>query len=66
MPSTELVTVNLTRENEKEEWGFELTGGGRDKNVRLYIESVNSCYPAFKKQGNSKSLRGRHCFEEML
>jgi len=37
---TELVTVNLTRENEKEEWGFELTGGGRDKNVRLFIEEV--------------------------
>ena len=30
---TELVTVNLTRENEKEEWGFILTGGGRDKDV---------------------------------
>ena len=39
MPS-ELVTVNLTRENENEEWGFELAGGGRDKNVRLYIEQV--------------------------
>ena len=37
---TELVTVNLTRENEKEEWGFELTGGGRDKDVRLFIEKV--------------------------
>lgn len=37
---TELVTVNLTRENEKEEWGFELTGGGRDKNVRLFIDLV--------------------------
>jgi len=39
MPS-ELVTVNLTRENENEEWGFELAGGGRDKNVRLYIEQI--------------------------
>jgi len=38
--STELVTVNLTRENEREDWGFELTGGGRDKNVRLFIEQV--------------------------
>merc|ERR1712083_414990 len=37
---TELVTVNLTRENEKEEWGFILTGGGRDKDVRLFIEQV--------------------------
>merc|ERR1712153_33381 len=37
---TELVTVNLTRENEKEEWGFILTGGGRDKDVRLFIEKV--------------------------
>jgi hypothetical protein len=39
---TELVTVNLTRENEKEEWGFILTGGGRDKDVRLFIEQVRS------------------------
>merc|ERR1711956_128065 len=31
---------NLTRENEKEEWGFILTGGGRDKDVRLFIEQV--------------------------
>jgi hypothetical protein len=38
--NTELVTVNLTRENEKELWGFELTGGGRDKNVRLLISEV--------------------------
>ena len=38
---TELVTVNLTRENEKEAWGFELSGGGRDKNVRLFIEQVS-------------------------
>ena len=39
---TELVTVNLTRENEKEEWGFILTGGGRDKDVRLFIEQVRN------------------------
>ena len=39
---TELVTVNLTRENEKEEWGFILTGGGRDKDVRLFIEKVRN------------------------
>jgi len=39
---TELVTVNLTRENEKEAWGFELSGGGRDKNVRLFIEQVKA------------------------
>ena len=39
---TELVTVNLTRENEKEEWGFTLTGGGRDKDVRLFIEQVRN------------------------
>ena len=38
---TELVTVNLTRENENEAWGFQLAGGGRDKNVRLYIEEVS-------------------------
>ena len=43
MPSeTELVTVNLTRENENEPWGFELAGGGRDKNVRLFIEDVSN------------------------
>ena len=39
---TELVTVNLTRENEKEEWGFTLTGGGRDKDVRLFIGQVRN------------------------
>jgi len=39
---TELVTVNLTRENEKEDWGFELAGGGRDKNVRLFIDQVKA------------------------
>lgn len=42
MPATELVTVNLTRENEKEEWGFTLDGGGRDKNVRLFISEVKT------------------------
>lgn len=41
---TELVTVNLTRENEKEEWGFILTGGGRDKDVRLFIEQVRKLH----------------------
>ena len=41
MPAeTELVTVNLTRENESEAWGFDLAGGGRDKNVRLFIQEV--------------------------
>ena len=46
---TELVTVNLTRENEKEAWGFELSGGGRDKNVRLFIEQVSHFAYNFRK-----------------
>ena len=45
---TELVTVNLTRENEKEAWGFELSGGGRDKNVRLFIEQVRHLHTILK------------------
>ena len=48
----DLVTVNLTRENEKEEWGFNLAGGGKDKDVKLYISQVRSCI---------FSIRGRKC-----
>ena len=40
MASTELVTVNLTRENQNENWGFTLAGGGKDKNARLFISEV--------------------------
>jgi len=36
----DLVTVNLTRDNEKEHWGFDLAGGGKDKDVRLYISQI--------------------------
>ena len=38
----DLVTVNLTRDNEKEHWGFDLAGGGKDKDVRLYISQVRN------------------------
>ena len=41
MASAELVTVNLTRENENEPWGFVLAGGGKDKDVRLFINEVS-------------------------
>ena len=37
----DLVTVNLTRDNEKEHWGFDLAGGGKDKDVRLFINEVS-------------------------
>ena len=54
---TELITVNLTRENEKEEWGFELAGGGRDKNVRLFIDQV---WNLFLNKYYQKVGKGRH------
>ena len=38
----DLVTVNLTRDTEKEHWGFDLAGGGKDKDVRLYISQVRN------------------------
>ena len=53
---TELVTVNLTRENEKEEWGFILTGGGRDKDVRLFIEKVRNLQTITKFLRSTNSL----------
>jgi hypothetical protein len=40
MAIMDLVTVNLTRENEKEEWGFDLAGGGKDKDLKLYISEI--------------------------
>ena len=40
MASSELVTVNLTRDNHNENWGFTLAGGGKDKNARLFISEV--------------------------
>jgi hypothetical protein len=36
----DLVIVNLTRENDKEDWGFDLAGGGKDKDVKLFISQI--------------------------
>ena len=52
----DLVTVNLTRDNEKEHWGFDLAGGGKDKDVRLYISQVRN-HTLFRNKSNTLVLQ---------
>ena len=37
--STDIVTVQLTREHDKEQWGFQISGG-KDQNSMLVISEV--------------------------
>ena len=37
--TTDIVTVNLVRENEKEKWGFQISGG-KDQNCPLVVSEV--------------------------
>ena len=55
MASAELVTVNLTRENENEPWGFVLAGGGKDKDVRLFINEVSIKYISWIPESRKKN-----------
>lgn len=37
--TTDIVTVQLVRENEKEKWGFQISGG-KDQNCPLVVSEV--------------------------
>ena len=45
--STDIVTVQLTREDEKEKWGFQISGG-KDQNSPLVISEVRLNYSRSK------------------
>ena len=39
--STDIVTVQLTRENEAEKWGFQISGG-KDQDCPLVVSEVGT------------------------
>ena len=41
--ATDIVTVQLTREDDKEKWGFQISGG-KDQNCPLVISEVKNIY----------------------
>ena len=41
--STDIVTVQLKRDNEEEKWGFQISGG-KDQNSPLVISEVRTPY----------------------
>ena len=44
--TTDIVTVQLVRENEKEKWGFQISGG-KDQECPLVVSEVRQINSAF-------------------